>query len=130
MRPSLLGLALPALASLTSASPAPPRGNKGLAPIWTPPAPPSKDGSVGIQAGGGDGQSHIVKDSYIVVFKDGVQEHQVVQHKQGVHEMHTRESERLQIAVKQAEQRAMDERLAEIRYVSSLTIILDLSLTT
>jgi hypothetical protein len=26
------------------------------------------------------------------------------------------ESERLQIAVKQAEQRAMDERLAEIRY--------------
>lgn len=96
MRTSLLGLALPALAGLSNASPAP-RGARGLAPIWTPPSPPSKElpeGSVGIQSL--DPEAHLVKDSYIIVFKDDVEDHHIVKHKAIVELLHSEESATLQ----------------------------------
>lgn len=55
-----------------------------LAPLYTPPPPPS-DGAL---ASSLDTDAHIIRDSYIIVLQDHLEEHNIVAHHEQVESLH------------------------------------------
>ena len=72
------------------ASPLPPNGaniiptNFVLAPLYTPPAPPTTS----VAAAGLAESSHLVKDSYLIVLQDDLLDHHIADHHLEVEAMH------------------------------------------
>ncbi|GAA5977346.1 hypothetical protein JCM11641_000070 [Rhodosporidiobolus odoratus] len=54
-----------------------------LAPLYTPPPPPTSEPSLAIAT-----NSHIVRDSYLVVLHDGLEDHEIDQHHSHVDSLH------------------------------------------
>ncbi|MBW0482407.1 hypothetical protein O181_022122 [Austropuccinia psidii MF-1] len=94
MHPSLLGFIAAAFVSSTVAVPFYDETDTSVAPLITPPAPPTGGPLSHLAVQGGHSPAdHLIKDNYIVVFKKGLKEYEVRTHKDQVYQLWKEDSE-------------------------------------